>query len=134
MNEQTLKHYWGIFIIVLIVTGAIGIGVLIDNLSSTTPMAQTPPATEEGIEEPDTLPRFTLADVAEHASAESCYMAVYGNVYDVTPYVSDSSHPGGQGSLISGCGKEMTATFDRIHSSGAKADLEEFKIGVLADE
>lgn len=131
MNEQTRNHYWGIFIILAILTGAIGIGVVMGALNDSSKLAQEAPAPTESGED---LPRFTLEDVARHAEAKSCYMAAYGSVYDVTPAVEKATHPGGQSALLSGCGKEVSALFDRIHSGGAKADLEEFKIGVLAEE
>ena len=76
-------------------------------------------------------PKFTLEEVADHNTPENCWMSAYGNVYDVTEYVAEQNHPGGQNQLLSGCGQEVTDIFDRIHSNRATNDLEEFKIGIL---
>ena len=81
----------------------------------------------------ETSATYTLAEVAEHASEESCWMAAYGNVYDLTSYVAMNRHPGGQAQLLSGCGQEVTEVFDRIHSSRAQNDLAQFQIGTLAE-
>jgi cytochrome b involved in lipid metabolism len=80
------------------------------------------------------FPTYTADDVAMRSTPENCWFSAYGNVYDVTSYIASNRHPGGRNTLISGCGKEMTATFDRIHSPSAKNDLESLKIGVLATE
>jgi cytochrome b involved in lipid metabolism len=130
------EHTKGIFVITLIIVGAMGLGFVFANLSSPD---ETPTTTQQEAQfsDPiaqDELPYYTLAEVAEHNSSASCWMAAYNNVYDITEYVAANMHPGGQGSLASGCGKEMTGVFDRIHSTRAKADLEMFKIGLLASE
>ncbi len=131
MSDQQTKHYWGIFIILCIITGAIGIGVVIDHINPTPTSA--PAIITTPTEDTEEFPAYTLDDVANHATAASCWLAAFGNVYDVTPAVAAADHPGGQNTLLSGCGKEVTALFDRIHSNSAKADLEEYKIGTLAD-
>jgi cytochrome b involved in lipid metabolism len=82
----------------------------------------------------NTLPTYTASDVAARNTPEECWFSAYGNVYDVTSYIAANRHPGGRNALISGCGKEMTTTFDRIHSASAKNDLETLKIGILATE
>lgn len=76
---------------------------------------------------------FTLTQVAAHATPQDCWMAAFGNVYDLTTYVTASEHPDGQASLISGCGQEITDTFDKIHSEQAKAYLQAYKIGTLSN-
>jgi cytochrome b involved in lipid metabolism len=79
---------------------------------------------------------YSLADVAQHATAESCWMAIHGKVYNVTAYAP--RHPSRPEMLLKYCGKEATQGFDtkdrnRPHSSMATRHLEEFYIGVLAD-
>jgi cytochrome b involved in lipid metabolism len=69
--------------------------------------------------------------VTEHATPENCWVAAFGNVYDLTEYVTSREHPGGQTSLISGCGKEITDSFETIHSAQAKEYLHTYQIGTL---
>jgi cytochrome b involved in lipid metabolism len=66
------------------------------------------------------LSSFTLADVAQHATAADCWMILNTNkVYNLTPFIS--MHPGGSG-MASYCGKDGTAAFGNVgHSSNAVA-------------
>lgn len=74
---------------------------------------------------------FTMAQVASHNSAASCYTTVGGVVYDVTSYVS--KHPGGQSAIKSICGVDGTAAFSGQHGGQGKPSsvLAQFKIGVV---
>lgn len=74
---------------------------------------------------------YTMADLAKHASASSCWTAINGNVYDVTNWISQ--HPGGQRVIIALCGKDGTASFDGQHGGQRKpeAELKQFQIGTL---
>jgi cytochrome b involved in lipid metabolism len=74
----------------------------------------------------------TMADVAMHAGAESCWSAIDGNVYDLTGWVAE--HPGGERAILSLCGKDGTAAFHGQHRDNkVQADvLAEFKIGTVA--
>lgn len=76
---------------------------------------------------------FTLADVAQHASRNSCWMVIEGGVFDVTTYIS--SHPGRDKILI-GCGKDATDIFygamgGKKHSPRAESILSDFYIGTI---
>lgn len=71
---------------------------------------------------------FTLADVAQHNSASSCWLAIDGNVYDVTSFIPN--HPGGQ-AILQGCGKDVSALYAQIHDDRARALLPQYKIGIL---
>lgn len=75
---------------------------------------------------------YSLDEVAIHATKEDCWTAIDGVVYDVTKFVS--SHPGGEGSIISLCGKDGTDGFNGQHGSDdqAKSKLKSFEIGVLS--
>ena len=75
---------------------------------------------------------YTLAQVAEHATAESCWSAVNGMVYDLTKWIP--LHPGGEAKIKAICGKDGTAAFTGKHGGQEKpeATLATFKIGVLA--
>ncbi|KZZ99201.1 Aldolase-type TIM barrel [Moelleriella libera RCEF 2490] len=55
------------------------------------------------------------SDVAQHASAESCWVIVHGKAYDVTDFLPE--HPGGPKIILKYAGKDATAEFDPIHPS-----------------
>jgi cytochrome b involved in lipid metabolism len=75
---------------------------------------------------------YTLADVARHANASSCWTAIGGNVYDVTKWVGQ--HPGGQRAILGLCGKDGTSAFTAQHGGQRRpeADLKQFLIGTLS--
>jgi cytochrome b involved in lipid metabolism len=53
---------------------------------------------------------FTLADVAQHATAKNCWMVLNSNkVYDFSPFVT--LHPGGN-AMVPFCGKDGTQAFN----------------------
>ena len=89
----------------------------------------TPPA-----DKADRQPVFTLAEVAEHASLENCWMAIHGQVYDLTQYVPE--HPAPRRVLQPWCGIEATEGMEtkgraRPHSSYAWGLLDRYRIGSL---
>ncbi len=79
---------------------------------------------------------FGIDEIATHNQGSDCWMAIEGNVYDVTSYIADNKHPGGD-FILQGCGKEATQMFnDRPenegpHSVQAREMLKEFYIGQL---
>lgn len=69
------------------------------------------------------------AELATHASAEDCWVAVYGEVYDFTDFLED--HPAGAEAIVKYGGTDGTAIFDAVHS---KDMLDDFTpIGPLVD-
>ncbi|MCJ1258635.1 hypothetical protein MMC24_006468 [Lignoscripta atroalba] len=64
---------------------------------------------------------FDAAEVAEHKSPESCWVVLYGNVYDVTDFLP--RHPGGSKIVLQLAGKDATAQYDPVHPPGT---LEEY--------
>jgi len=81
---------------------------------------------------------FTLAEVKKHSTAEDCYLAIEGKVYDVTKFIASNKHPGGE-AIVQGCGKDATTLFntrpmgsDTPHSDKARSFLPSFYIGDLA--
>ncbi len=74
---------------------------------------------------------FTMADIAPHNSASSCYSAINGSVYNLTSFVT--KHPGGQASIKSLCGVDGTSAFSSQHGGqGSPASvLAQFKIGIV---
>lgn len=73
---------------------------------------------------------YTLAEVAQHATAANCWMVLNSNkVYNLTAFIS--MHPGGNG-MASSCGKDGTAAFGGVpHTANAVALEVPYLIGGL---
>ncbi|KAF4123360.1 Conserved region in glutamate synthase [Geosmithia morbida] len=63
---------------------------------------------------------YDAADVAKHNTSDSCWVVLYGNVYDVTDFLPE--HPGGERAILSLAGKDATEEYDPIHPPGALED------------
>jgi predicted heme/steroid binding protein len=76
---------------------------------------------------------LTLELVATHNSAESCWTAIDGSVYDLTTWVDQ--HPGGAGNILSICGIDGTSAFNQKHASERKVEAtrDSFLLGALGD-
>lgn len=76
---------------------------------------------------------FTLAEVAMHAGADSCYTAIGGEVFDLTSFIK--KHPGGAANILKICGKDGTSLFTNKHGGSPKPEetLDGFKIGDLVN-
>jgi cytochrome b involved in lipid metabolism len=97
----------------------------------TTQTQETTTPEQETTTTADQLPTYTLADIAIHNTAESCWTAIKGNVYDMTAFISQ--HPGGERGILKTCGKDGTQDFLGAHSRGpAEKSLTNFIIGTLA--
>lgn len=74
---------------------------------------------------------FTMAEVAAHNSAQSCWSTINGNVYDLTSWIPN--HPGGPDKIIRLCGTDGSAKFNAQHGGSPKPEttLAGFKIGEL---
>ena len=77
----------------------------------------------------------TLAEIARHADARSCWMAIDGVVYDFTAYLP--AHPAAPSVMARYCGREASDAFrtkdaGRPHSDHARDLLGRYRIGVLA--
>lgn len=74
---------------------------------------------------------YSSAELASHASADSCFVVVGGNVYDLTSWIAE--HPGGRDAIIGLCGTDGTAAFSQQHGSNREAQkaLASFKIGSI---
>lgn len=78
--------------------------------------------------------RFTLAEVARHASAADCWMAIDGGVYDFSAYLP--RHPSDPALIEPWCGREAseayrTKTRGRPHSQRATAMMAAYRLGSL---
>lgn len=81
---------------------------------------------------PVAVATFTFAQIAEHATATSCWSAVNGSVYDLTKWIP--LHPGGEAKIKAMCGKDGSAAFTGKHGGQEKPEavLATYKIGELA--
>ena len=73
----------------------------------------------------------TFPTVAKHNTAESCWVVLYGAVYDVTRFLP--SHPGGVKAILRLAGQDATEEYDPVHPPGV---LEEYlrpeeRLGVM---
>ncbi|KAF2129109.1 hypothetical protein P153DRAFT_341620 [Dothidotthia symphoricarpi CBS 119687] len=59
---------------------------------------------------------FDYAEVAKHNTPESCWVVLYGAVYDVTDFLSE--HPGGSKIILQLAGTDATEEYDPIHPPG----------------
>ena len=80
------------------------------------------------------LSEYSLAEVARHNRENSCWMAIEGQVYDITSYLP--AHPSDPQIVLPWCGKEasqawQTKTIGRPHSSYANHLLNKYHIGKL---
>mmetsp|Transcript_31111 Transcript_31111/g.69120 ORF Transcript_31111/g.69120 Transcript_31111/m.69120 type:complete len:849 (+) Transcript_31111:85-2631(+) len=83
------------------------------------------------VEAPSGSRTFTMAEVAEHNTEESCWFVHEGKVYDATPFLEE--HPGGAESILIVGGMDATEDFNAIHSSKAKAMLKDYYLGELVE-
>lgn len=58
--------------------------------------------------------RISRAELARHCTADDCWMAIAGRVYDVTAYVP--FHPGGRAELLRGAGGDATELVRSTHA------------------
>ncbi len=72
-------------------------------------------------------PSYTVAEVAKHASASSCWTIVGTSVYDVTKYITRNT--GGAAMIKALCGKNGTAAFSG--QASPKKILARYRIGAL---
>ncbi len=75
---------------------------------------------------------FTLAEVATHNGASSCWSAINGKVYDLTSWINQ--HPGGPSHILNICGTDGSAAFNAQHGGQSRpaSELVNFYIGTLA--
>ncbi|HEU4344280.1 MAG TPA: cytochrome b5-like heme/steroid binding domain-containing protein [Candidatus Binatia bacterium] len=74
------------------------------------------------------------AELARHALPSDCWMAIRGNVYDLTSYLPN--HPSPPNIVLPWCGKDATEAYNtktkgRPHSPYADELLAKYRIGTL---
>ncbi|CAG8615962.1 4596_t:CDS:10 [Cetraspora pellucida] len=74
--------------------------------------------------------KFTWEELAKHNKPDDAYVAVRGNVYDITNFIE--RHPGGDDILLLAAGRDITQAFETYHELG-KPDvvLKKFFVGTL---
>lgn len=72
---------------------------------------------------------YTMTQVAQHADASSCWAAIDGGVYDLTPWIAE--HPGGEERILGLCGTDASTKFEGKHGedTGPQQALTRFRIG-----
>ncbi|GAB1311446.1 hypothetical protein MFIFM68171_01656 [Madurella fahalii] len=77
---------------------------------------------------------FNAEEVTKHTSADSCWVVIHGNVYDVTEFLPE--HPGGSRIILQLAGRDATAEFDPIHPPGTLEEnlKPEAKLGTVDPE
>lgn len=105
--------------------------VYVEETTDTNGNATTTTVNTDTGEKTPGAPSYTMAQVAEHNSASSCYTVISGSVYDLTLWVN--MHPGGKQAILSLCGVDGTARFMAKHGEDAKpqSNLARFKIGIV---
>eukprot|EP00271_Cylindrocystis_brebissonii_P002545 TRINITY_DN13239_c0_g1_i2.p1 TRINITY_DN13239_c0_g1~~TRINITY_DN13239_c0_g1_i2.p1 ORF type:complete len:189 (-),score=35.20 TRINITY_DN13239_c0_g1_i2:930-1496(-) len=58
--------------------------------------------------------RVSIAEVREHKSGEAIWTILFGNVYNISPYLK--YHPGGVEILMKVAGRDATALFNKYHA------------------
>lgn len=94
--------------------------------------AEAPTPTGDGSAATTGAQTYTMADVQQHNSSDSCWTAINNEVYDVTSWISQ--HPGGPDKIEGLCGQDGTSNFEGQHSgdSNPQSRLASFKIGELS--
>jgi cytochrome b involved in lipid metabolism len=79
------------------------------------------------------LTKLTLEEVSKRDSSASCWSIIYGNVFNLTKWIS--KHPGGAEKIRAICGKDGTTSFERQHTGdgGAANQLSSYFLGKLGD-
>jgi len=98
-------------------------------LARNAPVSEAPP--------PAADKTYALSEVARHATENDCWMAIDGQVYDLTAYLPE--HPSKPSIILPWCGREASAAYrtktkGRAHSPAADQLLPAYRIGRLIAE
>ncbi|KAF2084677.1 hypothetical protein K490DRAFT_68437 [Saccharata proteae CBS 121410] len=63
---------------------------------------------------------FDYDEVAKHNTQDSCWVILYGDVYDVTEFLPE--HPGGMKIILKLAGQDATEEYDPVHPPGTIED------------
>ncbi len=73
---------------------------------------------------------YTLQEVSQHNTEDSCWVVANNNVYDTTDFIR--RHPGGKFAILSKAGTDVTKHF-KWHSDHAKQLWALYKIGEIGE-
>ncbi|BGP38751.1 hypothetical protein JCM10449v2_002688 [Rhodotorula kratochvilovae] len=80
----------------------------------------------------DSVETITAKEVSDHVTADSAWVVIDGNVYDVTDFLED--HPGGKKVLLKACGKDSSKQFWQFHSKKVlEKTAKPFMIGTVGE-
>lgn len=81
----------------------------------------------------DALPVVTVAELRQHNTARSCWIASGGRVYDLTAFAEQ--HPGGARALLRFGGTDATTALNEIHTPHiVRTFVSDYLIGTLEGE
>eukprot|EP00899_Mesostigma_viride_P015520 jgi/Mesvir1/2396/Mv22140-RA.1 len=89
--------------------------------------SSTSPATANGAASGSPVRVVSRAELARHSTADDCWVALYGQVYDFTDFLED--HPAGAEPILEHAGGDGTEVFDNVHNRSILDDFE--PLGVL---
>jgi len=128
-----------IFIIVAILMSGMLVWGLIDaqkKESAVENKVQDVPTTTENTEEvtQQEVKSINLSELSKHNKSNDCWVAIRGNVYDVTSYLDE--HPGGADLILNFCGEDATSAYNNKggegrHSANADSILNTYLLGSL---
>ncbi len=124
-------------LIVTVLTGHTGAtsvwGGLVPEAGGTPSASSSASATEPAPDVTDGATGISIAEVAQHDDSASCWAAIEGTVYDLTPWVPQ--HPGGPDRILGICGTDASDEFGAQHTGQADPaeQLSQFAIGELAE-
>lgn len=124
------RAFQGIFIILLAVTVVFGTNVALFTYLQGNDRATAPEASATAT----SSSAYSLEEVASHSTSNDCWIIVNNTAYDITPYISQGTHPGGQPSLETACGQDVSESFQNSHSDRALQSLEKYEVGAVATQ
>jgi len=72
----------------------------------------------------------TAKDIADHCNEQSCWVVLYGAVWDLTPFLKD--HPAGPGAILEFAGRDATVSWESLHPPEVLSQLSpSLRIGVV---
>ncbi|KAM0752584.1 hypothetical protein T439DRAFT_354078 [Meredithblackwellia eburnea MCA 4105] len=79
---------------------------------------------------------LTREEVVKHSRRDSCWIVIHSKVYDITNFLKEGAHPGGDAILLKYAGKDATEAFEPLHPGGvlAKFLAQEDHLGPVTGE
>jgi len=118
-----------IIVLIIALIAGVGIYVSVKQPANSPPPPQAASPSKQPVSSSQTI---VASEVAKHATADSCWVIVDKNVYDVTPFIKSGMHPGGD-KILRGCGKDLSEQFTRPpHAGQGRTVLANYLLGPLA--